>query len=160
VVSVYDREPIILPGVVGSLMCMVHVAEQGGVGVSKKKGWIIAGGVLLGLVVVGAAFGEPEPAPAAAPLSPVPPAVAPVVPVPAPEPTGLQAGMYIVGTELEPGRYSMICGEWGGYVDQKDGDDYLAQEVGSDGARILVDIENVPGSIVTFSRVTDIQKIG
>jgi hypothetical protein len=75
-------------------------------------------------------------------------------------PAGLVDGMYVVGTDIEPGRYSMVGTSAFGYVDQQNGDDYLAQEVAGSGERIVVDIANVPGSVVSFRSVTEITKIG
>lgn len=75
-------------------------------------------------------------------------------------PAGLTNGMYIVGTDLEPGRYSMVGQDSLAYVDQKDGDDFLVQEVAGEGETIIVDIADVPGSLVSFSGVTQITKVG
>ncbi|ACQ80712.1 hypothetical protein Bcav_2462 [Beutenbergia cavernae DSM 12333] len=79
---------------------------------------------------------------------------------PAPAPAELTNGQYIVGTTIEPGRYSMVVEDGAfahGYVDQQDGDTYLAQETGGEaGATLIVDIVDVPGSIVEFSGVTQI----
>lgn len=86
-------------------------------------------------------------------------AVAAAVPA-APPASGITTGQYIVGTDLEPGRYSMVATGSTGYVDQQNGKTYLAQEVAPNGDRIIVDIANVPGSIVTFRDVTNIKKVG
>ncbi|MBD5785072.1 hypothetical protein IF650_02660 [Cellulosimicrobium terreum] len=77
-------------------------------------------------------------------------------------PAGLGNGQYIVGDTIEPGRYTMSVEDDGivGYVDQQDGDDFLAQEVGEPGETIVVDIADAPGSIVTFRDVTGITKLG
>jgi len=48
-----------------------------------------------------------------------------------------------------------------GYVDQTNGDEYLAQESAVDaGTAIVVDLVDVPGSIVEFSGVEGITKVG
>lgn len=74
-------------------------------------------------------------------------------------PAGLVNGDYIVGQTIEPGRYSMTVTDLG-YVDQQNGDDFLAQEVGQAGETMIVDVQDVPGSIVSFQGVTAITKVG
>lgn len=91
------------------------------------------------------------------------PAEAPAAEAPA-APAGLTNGDYVVGTNIEPGRYTMTVQDSVipiGYVDQTNGEDFLAQESASDvGASIVVDIVDVPGSIVEFSGVENITKVG
>lgn len=87
-----------------------------------------------------------------------PAAEAPAEEAPA-EPEGWTTGDYIMGTNIEPGRYSMTVTDMG-YVTQMDGSDFLVQELGEAGETMVVDFADVPGSIVEFSGVTDITKIG
>jgi hypothetical protein len=83
---------------------------------------------------------------------------------PADAPAALTNGDYIMGTNIEPGRYTMTVADGAipiGYVDQTNGDEYLAQESAVDaGTAIVVDLVDVPGSIVEFSGVEGITKVG
>ncbi|GIG22256.1 hypothetical protein Cch01nite_29800 [Cellulomonas chitinilytica] len=89
--------------------------------------------------------------------------VVPTAEVPGTPPGVLGAGDWLVGPELAAGRYaatvdtdtSIVLG----VITQTDGADILDTTSGDTGTVVLT-VQDVPGSVVSFSGVTDIHKVG
>lgn len=74
----------------------------------------------------------------------------------------ISGGDHVVGTDLAPGQYRAevkksiiaLC-----TVTQKNGSDYLDVRNASEGS-VIFTVQDVPGSVVSFSGLVDIRKIG